>query len=72
MQLDSADPASAEPQLEEYLKNKSITNAERAWATGEQAQLMIDAGKYLDARALLGQALAVERLKTSSSASLYP
>lgn len=60
MQLDSEDPASAETQLEEYLKNKSITNAERAWATGEQAQLMIDAGKYLDARTLLTQALALE------------
>lgn len=71
MQLDSTDPASAEPQLEEYLKNKSITNAERAWATGEQAQLMIDAGKYLDARALLGQAMALEMDPVSSGALNY-
>jgi tetratricopeptide (TPR) repeat protein len=71
MQLDSDDPATAEPQLAEYLKNKSITNAERAWATGEQAQLMIDAGKFLDARSLLTQALALEIDPVSAGALNY-
>src|SRR4051812_16251474 len=60
LQLAQDDPTPAEATLDEYLKNRTITNAERAWAMGEKAQLLIDAGKYLDARAMLAEAMALE------------
>jgi len=71
MQLESDDPATAEATIAEYLKNKSITNAERAWAIGEQSQLLISAGKFLDARTLLNQALAMEVDSVSAGALNY-
>jgi tetratricopeptide (TPR) repeat protein len=60
LQLAQDDPSPAEGTIEQYLKNKSITNAERAWAIGEQAQLETDAGRFLEARQLLAGALTLE------------
>lgn len=71
MLLDSDDPYAAELPIEEYLKYKNLTNAERAWASGERAQMMIDQGKFLDARQLLNTALAMEIDTVSAGALNY-
>ena len=56
LQLARDDWAGAEASINEYLNDKSITDAERAWAMGEKAQLLIDAGKFAEARLLLDEA----------------
>jgi tetratricopeptide (TPR) repeat protein len=60
LQLAQDDPTPAEETLKSYLENKQITNAERAWAIGEQAQLEIDGGRFDDAKQLLATALSLE------------
>src|SRR5205814_2316678 len=60
LQLVQDDPSSAENTIDDYLNSAGLTNAERAWATGEKAQLLVDRGKYLDARTLLNQSLQLE------------
>ena len=60
LQLAQDDPTPAEETLAEYLKNKTITNSERAWAVGEKAQLAIDAGRFPEAKELLASALSLE------------
>lgn len=56
LQVQRRDAGAAEAQLDTYLKNTDLADAERAWATGQQAQLLIGRGQYIDARALLAQA----------------
>src|SRR5439155_21082737 len=60
LQLAQEDPTPAEVTLKSYLNNKQITNAERAWAIGQQAQLQTDAAKFAEARQLLANALSLE------------
>jgi tetratricopeptide (TPR) repeat protein len=60
LELAQDDPSPAEGTIDEYLKNQSITNPEKAWAIGQKAQLMVDAGKFLEARQLLASALTLE------------
>jgi tetratricopeptide (TPR) repeat protein len=57
LQLDADDVAPAEASLDDYLKNPKLTDAERAWALGQKAQLLIDDGKFVDARIMLDDAL---------------
>ncbi|HEY1628871.1 MAG TPA: tetratricopeptide repeat protein [Tepidisphaeraceae bacterium] len=57
LQLDADDVAPAEASLDEYLKNPKLTDAERAWALGQKSQLLIDDGKFVDARIMLDDAL---------------
>jgi tetratricopeptide (TPR) repeat protein len=57
LQLDQENLAPAEASLDEYLKDKTLTDAERAWALGQKAQLLIDQSKFVDARILLDDAL---------------
>jgi tetratricopeptide (TPR) repeat protein len=59
LQLAQDDPSPADATLIEYLKTSGLSDGERAWALGQRAQLMIDAGKFADARQLLDQALAL-------------
>jgi tetratricopeptide (TPR) repeat protein len=56
LQLDQEDYAAAGASLDEYLNDKSISDAERAWAMGEKAQILIDSGKFAEARLLLDEA----------------
>ena len=56
LQLARDDYAGAASSLNDYLSDKTITDAERAWAMGETAQLLIDAGKFAEARLLLDEA----------------
>jgi tetratricopeptide (TPR) repeat protein len=57
LQLAQDDTGPAETTLDEYLKNPALTDAERAWAYGQKAQILSDNGKFVDARALLDEAI---------------
>ena len=57
LQLTLADLGPAEASLEAYLKDEKLADAERAWALGKRAQILVDRGSYIEARALLGEAL---------------
>lgn len=57
LQLTLADLGPAEASLEAYLKDERLVEAERAWALGKRAQLLVDRGSFIEARALLGEAL---------------
>ncbi|HVT89463.1 MAG TPA: tetratricopeptide repeat protein [Tepidisphaeraceae bacterium] len=57
VQLDDDDLGPAQVSLEEYLARKDLSELERSWALGQEAQLLIDQGKFIDARILLDQAL---------------
>lgn len=65
LQLDQEDSAAADASLDDFLQDRSITDAERAWGLGEKAQLLIDSGKFADARIMLDE---VRRLATDSTA----
>lgn len=60
LQLAAADRAGASETLIQYQKDERLTDAERAWAMGERAQLLIDAGNFSEARALLDEAMRLE------------
>lgn len=60
LQVEQGEPAAAEALLDTYLKNKDLTNAERAWALGQRAQLLIDRGSVQEARMLLVEALKLQ------------
>ena len=57
LQVAKGDAAAAEVSLDEYRADPKITDSERAWALGEKSHLLVDAGKFIEARALLGEAL---------------
>jgi tetratricopeptide (TPR) repeat protein len=57
LQLDADDTASAEASLDDYLKAPKLTDAERGWALGQKSQLLIDDGKFIDAKIMLDEAL---------------
>lgn len=57
LQLAQDDIGPAEASLDEYLRDASLTDAERAWALGQKSQLLSDAGKFVDARRILDEAL---------------
>ena len=56
LQLVQADSGPAEASLEEYLRLQGLTDAERAWALGRKAELLVNRGLYFEAKALLGEA----------------
>jgi tetratricopeptide (TPR) repeat protein len=56
LQLAQADTGPAEASLEEYLRLEGLTDAERAWALGSKAELLVNRGLYFEAKALLGEA----------------
>lgn len=60
LQLQADDRAGALATLEQYQSDKRISDAERAWAMGERAHLLIDAGKFAEARAILDDAMRLE------------
>ena len=56
LQLAQPDPAPAESSLEDYLRLDGLTDAERAWALGRRAELLVNRGMYFEAKAILGEA----------------
>jgi tetratricopeptide (TPR) repeat protein len=57
LQMSQGDLGAAEASLDEYLKDSKLSDSERAWALGEKSHMLADAGKFIEARALLGEAL---------------
>lgn len=57
LQIDQEDVISAEGSLNTYLNDTRITDAERAWALGLKAQILIDQSRFVDAKILLDEAL---------------
>lgn len=59
--------------LEQYLKTPKLSDSERAWAIGEQSQLLIDKAvpDYQSARALLAAAQQLELDETAQGQILY-
>lgn len=55
--LDRGDTRAAELAIQDYLKDPTITDAERAWAMSQRAMILTDQGHYLDAKILLDNAL---------------
>jgi tetratricopeptide (TPR) repeat protein len=60
LQLGRRDFGPAEAGIDEYLKDKRLSDAERAWAIGEKAQLLLDRQHYAEARALLAESLRLD------------
>lgn len=60
LQLAEGEYGPAEASLHEYLQKKELTDSERAWAAGEKAQILMDAGKFAEARVLLDEALRLD------------
>ena len=57
LQMAQGDTGAAEASLDEYLKDPKLSDSERAWALGEKSHILADASKFIEARALLGEAL---------------
>lgn len=57
LQMSQGDLGAAEASLDEYLKDSKLSDSERAWALGEKSHMLADASKFIEARALLGEAL---------------
>src|SRR5688572_26372994 len=57
LRMAQGDTGAAEASLDDYLKDAKLSDSERAWALGEKSHLLADAGKFIEARALLGEAL---------------
>jgi tetratricopeptide (TPR) repeat protein len=57
MLLERRDMQAAEVAIQDYLKDPTISDAERAWALGQRAMILTDGGHYIDAKILLDNAL---------------
>lgn len=57
LQIDVGEDGAASSSLDQYLKNDKLADAERAWGLRQQARMLIDQQKYVEARKLLAQAL---------------
>jgi tetratricopeptide (TPR) repeat protein len=60
LELGDDDSANAEVSLTDYLKQPELTDAERAWALGQRAGILIDNKKFADARKLLADAARLD------------
>ncbi|MCS7034587.1 MAG: tetratricopeptide repeat protein [Phycisphaerae bacterium] len=60
LQILAEDRAGAAGTIEKYLSESAISDTERAWALGEKAQLLIDDGRFAQARAVLDEAMRLE------------
>ncbi len=65
------DDAGAETAIELYVKSEGLTDAERGWAIGEQARMMIDRGSLVDARLMLIEALGLHTDPVAQGALNY-
>lgn len=54
--MDDGQTESADQEIANYLDIPDVADAERSWALGARAQIQIDRGELIDARATLGQA----------------
>jgi len=71
LQLEQPDTAPAAASIEDYLNDKRLTDAERAWALGEKAQILANRGSLIEARAILDQALRLDPDPVSQGVAHY-
>ncbi len=71
LQVAQHETAAAGNSLSEYLATKEITDSERSWAMGEQAQMLAEGGKYAEAKALLADAGKLDVDSVSQGALNY-
>ncbi len=57
MLIERGDVQAADLAIQDYLKDTTIADAERAWALGQRATILVDQSRFIDARVLLDQAL---------------
>lgn len=57
LQLDQDDADGADDSLATYLKDQTLTDAERSWALNQRAMLLIDRNRIAEAKGLLDDAL---------------
>lgn len=60
LQLLADDRGGALATIDKYLAEPKISDTERAWAISERAQILIDEGKFTDARLMLNDSLKLE------------
>jgi tetratricopeptide (TPR) repeat protein len=60
LQMGEQDYANADISLDEYLRRPELTDAERAWALGQRAGILVDQRKFAEARKLLNDALRLD------------
>jgi tetratricopeptide (TPR) repeat protein len=65
--IDDNQAAAASEELEKYLAIVDVADAERSWALGLKAQILIDEEKFTEARALLGKAQKLAALTDQSN-----
>ena len=71
LQTAQGSAADAEAALDRYIEDTRLSDGERAWAYGEKAHLLTDAGDFLKAKALLGEALRLDPDPTSQGQTNY-
>jgi tetratricopeptide (TPR) repeat protein len=71
LQIATGELGAADASIEEYLKSKEISDAERAWALGERAQMLIDREKYAEAKNLLAESLRLSSDPVNQGAVNY-
>ena len=57
LELDAGNSVAADSELKEYLKSPALGDAERCWALGERARVLVDQKQFAEARALLDDAI---------------
>ncbi|MCY2955402.1 MAG: tetratricopeptide repeat protein [Planctomycetota bacterium] len=60
LQLGEEDREPGEKSIEQYLAQKELSDAERAWAMGEKAHIWVDRGAFKEAKALLAEAVKLD------------
>ncbi len=60
LQTAASDWPAVEASLDAYLATTGVSDAERAWAENQKAQLLIDRGEHVDARRLLEDAIRLD------------
>jgi tetratricopeptide (TPR) repeat protein len=57
--------------LDDYLANKELTDAEKAWGLGEKSQVLADRGDFVGARTLIADALRLDNDVTAQAQANY-
>ena len=65
--IDDGQASSADDELGKYLAIADVADAERAWALGLKAQLLIDQDRFTDARQLLAEAQKLATLSDKTN-----
>lgn len=71
LQISAGEEGAAVESIDQYARNEQVTDAEHAWAVGELAQILINRGKYSDAKLKLEEAQKLTSDPVSQGAINY-